>query len=54
MHLSGRVAPNLGEALGAAADRMHQATADTRKRYELQETIVRRTLLAICMMAAER
>lgn len=42
------------EALGAAADRLHQATADTRKRYELQETIVRRTLLAICMMAAER
>jgi DNA polymerase-3 subunit delta len=41
------------EALGAAADRLHTATADTRKRYELQETLVRRTLLAVCMMAAQ-
>ncbi len=42
------------DAIAAAADRLHLATADTRKRYDLQEPIVRRALLAACMMAAER
>lgn len=40
-------------ALGAALERLHTASADSRKRYGLQETVVRRALLAICMMAAE-
>lgn len=40
-------------ALAAALERLQGATGDSRKRYSLQETVVRRTLLAICMMAAE-
>ncbi|MBU1304221.1 MAG: DNA polymerase III subunit delta [Alphaproteobacteria bacterium] len=42
------------DAIGAAAERLHLATADSRKRYALQDMIVRRALLAVCMMAAER
>jgi DNA polymerase-3 subunit delta len=42
------------EALAAACERLHLATADARKRYAVQETIASRALLAICMMAAER
>lgn len=42
------------DALNAALDRLQTAVADSRKRYDLQETIVKRTLLAISMMAAER
>lgn len=42
------------EALCAACERLHIATADSRKRYAVQETIASRALLAICMMAAER
>lgn len=41
-------------ALGAACERLHVASADSRKRYAVQETIVQRALLAVCMMAAER
>lgn len=41
-------------ALGAACERLHAASADSRKRYAVQETIVQRALLAVCMMAAER
>jgi DNA polymerase-3 subunit delta len=40
-------------ALGAALERLQLASGDSRKRYELQETVVRRALLGICMMAAE-
>lgn len=40
-------------ALAAALERLQLASADSRKRYGLQETIVRRALLAISMMAAE-
>jgi len=42
------------DALGAACERLHLATADSRKRYAMQETVATRALLAICMMAAER
>lgn len=42
------------EALNTALDRLQTAVADSRKRYELQETIARRALLAVSMMAAER
>ncbi len=42
------------DAISAAAERLHLAAAESRQRYELQETLVRRALLAICMMAAER
>lgn len=41
-------------ALAAACERLHAASADSRKRYAVQETIVQRALLAVCMMAAER
>jgi DNA polymerase III subunit delta len=40
-------------ALGAALERLQLASADSRKRYGLQETVVRRALLAVAMMAAE-
>lgn len=40
-------------ALAAALERLQLASGDSRKRYGLQETVVRRALLAICMMAAE-
>lgn len=42
------------EALAAASERLHAATADSRKRYGLAETVAGRALLAVCMMAAER
>lgn len=42
------------DALNAALDRLQAAIADSRKRYDLQDTIARRALLAISMMAAER
>lgn len=42
------------DALNAALDRLQSAIADSRKRYDLQETIAKRALLAISMMAAER
>lgn len=42
------------DAIAAAADRLHGASADSRKRYDLQDMIVRRALLAVCMMASER
>lgn len=41
------------EALASACERLHQATSDTRRRHGLDETITRRTLLALCMMAVE-
>jgi DNA polymerase-3 subunit delta len=42
------------DALNAALERLQGAVADSRKRYDLQDTIARRALLAISMMAAER
>lgn len=42
------------EALAAACERLHGATAESRKRYGLSETVAARALLAVCMMAAER
>jgi DNA polymerase III subunit delta len=42
------------DALSAALERLQAAVADSRKRYDLQETVVKRALLAISMMAAER
>ena len=41
-------------ALGVALERLQVASRDSRKRYALQETVVRRALLAVCRMAAER
>lgn len=41
------------DALAAALERIQLASADCRKRYGMQETIVRRALLAVAMMAAE-
>lgn len=40
-------------ALASATERMQLATADSRKRYELTETLVRRALLGIATMAAQ-
>ncbi|MGB3335785.1 MAG: DNA polymerase III subunit delta [Devosia sp.] len=40
------------ESLATAAERILQTTADTRRRPALAEAALRRTLLAICMMAA--
>lgn len=40
-------------ALAAALERLQAATRDSRQRYALQETVVRRTLLALCTMAAQ-
>ena len=42
------------DALNAALDRLQMAVADSRKRYDLGETIAKRALLAVSMMAAER
>lgn len=42
------------EALAAAVERLQLATSDSRRRYGMQETITRRALLGICMLAAER
>ncbi|KKB07801.1 DNA polymerase III subunit delta [Devosia chinhatensis] len=39
-------------ALGTASDRLLQATSDTRRRPVLAEAVLRRTTLALCMMAA--
>jgi len=41
-------------ALATASARILQTTADTRRRPGLAEPALRRTLLAICMMAAAR
>lgn len=40
-------------ALGGATARLHAATADSRRRPALAESILRRNLLALCRMAAE-
>ncbi|MEO8882638.1 MAG: DNA polymerase III subunit delta [Devosia sp.] len=40
-------------ALGSATARLHAATAESRRRPALAESIVRRNLLALCRMAAE-
>jgi DNA polymerase III subunit delta len=40
-------------ALGQAADRLLQAVSDTRRRPALSETVLRRTTMALCMMAAQ-
>lgn len=40
-------------ALAAACDRLYAATADSRRRYGLQESVASRALLAVCLMAAE-
>ena len=42
------------ESLAQANRRLYEATADTRKRYALAETVLRRALLGLCLMAAER
>jgi DNA polymerase-3 subunit delta len=42
------------EALNTALDRLQAAVSDSRKRYDLQETIAKRALLAVSMLAAER
>ena len=42
------------DALAAAIERLQLATSDSRRRHGMQETIVRRALLGICMLAAER
>ncbi|HEV7277870.1 MAG TPA: DNA polymerase III subunit delta [Devosiaceae bacterium] len=42
------------DALAAAIERLQLATSESRRRYGMQETIVRRALLGICMLAAER
>ena len=42
------------DAIAAAADRLQMATADSRKRYNIQDMVARRALLAVCMMAVER
>jgi DNA polymerase-3 subunit delta len=41
-------------ALAAALERLHLASLDSRKRYGLADTVVRRALLAVALMAAER
>ena len=42
------------EALVTALDRLQSAVADSRKRYDLQDTLTKRALLAVSMLAAER
>jgi DNA polymerase-3 subunit delta len=42
------------EALAAAIERLQLATAESRRRYAMQETVIRRALLGLCMLAAER
>lgn len=42
------------EALAAGLERLQLAVADSRKRYDLQDVVGHRALLAICSMAAER
>ncbi|HEY1124388.1 MAG TPA: DNA polymerase III subunit delta [Sphingobium sp.] len=42
------------DALSAAAERLHMASADSRKRYDIQDMVARRALLAVCMMAVDR
>lgn len=39
------------EQLANACERLYQATSDLRRRHDLDETITRRALLAVCMMA---
>ena len=40
------------DALAAASERLYQALAEARKTYDLQETVLRRALLAVCMQAS--
>lgn len=42
------------DALSAVAERLHMASADSRKRYDIQDMVARRALLAVCMMAVDR
>jgi DNA polymerase-3 subunit delta len=42
------------DALSAALERLQLAVADSRKRYDIQDVVAQRALLAICSMAAER
>lgn len=42
------------QALSAASERLLQATSDTRRRPVLAEAVLRRTTLALCMMAASQ
>jgi DNA polymerase-3 subunit delta len=42
------------DALAVAGERLQGATSESRKRATLAEATTRRTLLALCMMAAER
>jgi DNA polymerase-3 subunit delta len=42
------------DALATAGERLQTATSDSRKRATLAEATTRRTLLALCMLAAER
>ena len=39
------------EALAAASERFYQALSEARKTYDLQETVLRRALLAVCLQA---
>jgi DNA polymerase-3 subunit delta len=39
------------DALAAASERFYQALTEARKTYDLQETILRRALLAVCLQA---
>jgi len=39
------------DALAAASERFYQALAEARKTYDLQETVLRRALLAVCLQA---
>jgi len=41
-------------SLGAAAERLHLAAGESRKRHQLEVSIVRRAFLAVTMIAAER
>lgn len=42
------------DALAAASERFYQALAEARKTYDLQETVLRRALLAVCLQAGGR
>ena len=39
------------DALAAASERFYQALTEARKTYDLQETVLRRALLAVCLQA---
>lgn len=40
------------DAIAAAAERLYLALSESRKIYEMQETVLRRALLAVCLQAA--